>query len=81
MGRLGLRCPVYATIPVYKMGQMFMYDLYQSRRNGEEFDLFTLDDVDAAFEQVVQVKYSQTIQLKGQSNTAPTYTHIQYHQN
>lgn len=58
-----------------------MYDLYQSRRNGEEFDLFTLDDVDAAFEQVVQVKYSQTIQLKGQSNTAPTYTHIQYHQN
>ncbi len=47
------------------MGQMFMYDLYQSRRSGEEFDLFTLDDVDAAFEQVVQVKYSQTIQLKG----------------
>ena len=29
VGRLGLRCPIYATIPVYKMGQMFMYDLYQ----------------------------------------------------
>jgi cleavage and polyadenylation specificity factor subunit 2 len=29
VGRLGLKCPVYATIPVYKMGQMFMYDLYQ----------------------------------------------------
>ena len=65
MGKLELKCPVYATIPVFKMGQMFMYDLYQSRRNGEEFDLFTLDDVDAAFDQVVQVKYSQTIQLKG----------------
>ncbi len=50
---------------MFKMGQMFMYDLYQSRRNGEEFDLFTLDDVDAAFDHVVQVKYSQTIQLKG----------------
>ena len=29
MGRLELKCPVYATVPVYKMGQMFMYDLYQ----------------------------------------------------
>ena len=65
VGKLGLKCPVYATIPVYKMGQMFMYDLYQSRRNYEEFDLFTLDDVDAAFDLVIQVKYSQTVQLKG----------------
>ncbi len=29
VGKLGLSCPVYATTPVYKMGQMFMYDLYQ----------------------------------------------------
>jgi Cft2 family RNA processing exonuclease len=29
VGKLGLNCPIYATIPVYKMGQMFMYDLYQ----------------------------------------------------
>lgn len=29
VGTLGLKCPVYSTIPVYKMGQMFMYDLYQ----------------------------------------------------
>ena len=28
-GRLGLRCPVFATVPVYRMGQMFIYDLYQ----------------------------------------------------
>ena len=65
VGKLGLKCPVYATIPVYKMGQMFMYDLYQSRHNGEEFTLFTLDDVDAAFDLIIQVKYSQTVQLKG----------------
>lgn len=31
VGRCGLSCPIYATIPVYKMGQMFMYDLYQVR--------------------------------------------------
>ena len=65
MGKLDLKCPVYATSPVYKMGQMFMYDLYQSRHNGEEFSLFTLDDVDAAFDLIIQVKYSQTVQLKG----------------
>lgn len=29
VGKCGLSCPIYATIPVYKMGQMFMYDLYQ----------------------------------------------------
>ena len=68
VGKLGLKCPVYATIPVYKMGQMFLYDLYQSRHNSEEFDKFTLDDIDAAFDQIVQLKYSQTVQLKGIEN-------------
>ena len=29
VGKCGLTCPIYATVPVYKMGQMFMYDLYQ----------------------------------------------------
>jgi len=29
VGKLGLNCPIYASIPVYKMGQMFLYDLYQ----------------------------------------------------
>ena len=39
--------------------------LLQSRHNTEEFDLFSLDDVDTAFDLVVQVKYSQMVQLKG----------------
>lgn len=34
VGKLGLKCPVYSTIPVYKMGQMFMYDLYQVGGDG-----------------------------------------------
>ena len=29
VGRLGLDCPIYATHPVAKLGQMFMYDLHQ----------------------------------------------------
>lgn len=65
VGKLGLNCPIYATIPIYKMGQMFMYDLYQSHYNMEDFDLFTLDDVDAAFDKIIQLKYNQTVSLKG----------------
>ncbi|XP_054716090.1 cleavage and polyadenylation specificity factor subunit 2-like [Uloborus diversus] len=65
VGKCNLDCPIYSTIPVYKMGQMFMYDLFQSRHNTEDFDLFTLDDVDAAFDKIIQLKYSQTISLKG----------------
>lgn len=96
VGKLGLNCTIYATIPVYKMGQMFMYDLYQvgmdcedvffcfarawlyedltflitpsfqSRNNSEDFQLFTLDDVDSAFDKIQQLKYSQIVNLKGE---------------
>ena len=31
-GKLGLSCPIYATVPVYKMGQMFLYDVYQVKK-------------------------------------------------
>ncbi|XP_043930590.1 cleavage and polyadenylation specificity factor subunit 2 isoform X1 [Protopterus annectens] len=68
VGRLGLNCYIYATIPVYKMGQMFMYDLYQSRHNTEDFNLFTLDDVDAAFDKIQQLKFSQIVNLKGKGH-------------
>ncbi|XP_034238618.1 probable cleavage and polyadenylation specificity factor subunit 2 [Thrips palmi] len=65
VGKCGLSCPIYATIPVYKMGQMFMYDLFQSWHNNSDFSLFTLDDVDAAFDKIVQLKYNQSISMKG----------------
>lgn len=31
----------------------------------EEFELFTLDDVDAAFDKIIQLKYNQSIPMKG----------------
>jgi len=31
----------------------------------EDFTLFDLDDVDAAFDKVIQVKYNQIVSLKG----------------
>lgn len=63
--KCNLNCPIYATVPVYKMGLMFMYDVYMSKIMNEEFDLFNLDDIDFTFDKVQQVKYSQTINLKG----------------
>ncbi|CAH8474279.1 unnamed protein product [Heterobilharzia americana] len=68
VGTCGLNCPVYATTPVYKMGQMFLYDFYQSRHATEDFSHFTLDDVDLAFDHVHQVKYQQTISLHGRGH-------------
>ncbi|CAG0890838.1 unnamed protein product [Cyprideis torosa] len=65
VGKCGLACPIYATVPTLKMGQLFMYDLFQSRLSKEEFDLFSLDDVDNAFDRVTQLKYNQTVTMKG----------------
>ncbi len=31
----------------------------------EDFDLFNLDDVDNSFDKVIQLKYSQSVPLKG----------------
>lgn len=39
--------------------------LFQSRHNTEDFTLFTLDDVDAAFDKIQQLKFSQIVNLKG----------------
>uniref|UniRef100_A0A8R1DV18 Cleavage and polyadenylation specificity factor subunit 2 n=1 Tax=Caenorhabditis japonica TaxID=281687 RepID=A0A8R1DV18_CAEJA len=67
VAKCGLTAPVYATVPVYKMGQMFIYDMVYSHLDVEEFDHYSLDDVDMAFEKVEQVKYNQTVVLKGDS--------------
>ncbi|KAL6051559.1 cleavage and polyadenylation specificity factor subunit 2 [Balamuthia mandrillaris] len=69
VGKWGLEAPVYATIPVYKMGQMFMYDVYQAKRAVEEFEVFDLDDVDTAFDKIKQLKYSQHLSLNTGSHS------------
>jgi cleavage and polyadenylation specificity factor subunit 2 len=62
---LGLSCPVFATIPVVNMGRMCMYDLHQAKVNEEEFDVFTLEDVDSAFDKITPLRYSQPTALQG----------------
>ena len=52
------------------MIHVFLFIIYvlirsiQARLNIEEFNLFTLDDVDACFDKMIQLKYSQTVHLK-----------------
>ncbi|KAI1724503.1 metallo-beta-lactamase superfamily domain-containing protein [Ditylenchus destructor] len=65
VGKCGLNCPIYATVPVCKMGQLFLYDWLSGHNNVEDFTHFNFDDIDSAFDKVQQVKYSQTILLKG----------------
>jgi cleavage and polyadenylation specificity factor subunit 2 len=43
------------------MGQLFLYDWLNGHSNVKPFNLFSFDDIDAAFEKVQQVKYSQTV--------------------
>ena len=64
-GTLGLNCKVYATLPVHKMGLMYMYDQYLARHADDDFDVFTLDHVDQAFSAFVPVRYVQHSALTG----------------
>eukprot|EP00743_Colponemidia_sp_Colp-15_P004992 GILK01005378.1.p1 GENE.GILK01005378.1~~GILK01005378.1.p1 ORF type:complete len:776 (-),score=169.28 GILK01005378.1:97-2331(-) len=65
VGKLGLKAPVYATFPAYKMGQMFLYDAVDARKRSEDFTTFSLDDVDTAFDRFIQLRYSQHMRLPG----------------
>eukprot|EP00752_Nemacystus_decipiens_P006443 g5803.t1 len=64
-GKLGMRAKVYATLPVWKMGQMAVYDAYLSRAHEGNFHVFDLDDVDAAFARFKTLKFSQHLTFSG----------------
>ncbi len=68
VGKYGLNCPIYSTTPVYKLGQLVLYDAFQGKFISEDFKTFSLDDIDAAFDLFVQVKYQQTINLQGRGH-------------
>ncbi|KAI7862820.1 beta-lactamase-like protein [Spinellus fusiger] len=62
---LGMACPVYSTVPVVNMGKMCLYDMYQSKTNEMNFNTFTLEDVDNAFDKITSLRYSQPYALPG----------------
>jgi len=68
-GKLGMNCKVYATLPVHKMGQMYMYDHFLTRQDQGDFqNVFSLDDVDTAFAAFMPVKYMQLSMLRGKGD-------------
>ena len=65
VGKLKLNAPIYATAACYRMGELYMYDQALSWQLAADFETFSLDDVDAAFALVRQVKFQQNVKLKG----------------
>ena len=63
--------PIYATVPVKRMGQLFVYDYFLNQHNNKEFTEFKLDDIDKVFESIIPLRNNQTVQLLGhKSNTS-----------
>ncbi|KAF5748319.1 cleavage and polyadenylation specificity factor subunit 2 isoform X1 [Tripterygium wilfordii] len=79
MKNLGLSAPVYSTEPVHRMGLLTMYDQYLSRKAMSEFDLFTLDDIDSAFQIVTRLTFSQNHHLSGKGEGIVIAPHVAGH--
>ncbi|KNA25356.1 hypothetical protein SOVF_007240 [Spinacia oleracea] len=79
MKQFGMSAPVYATEPVYRLGLLTMYDHYLSRKQVSEFDLFTLDDIDAAFQNVTRLTYSQNHHLSEKGEGIVIAPHVSGH--
>lgn len=79
MKQLGLSAPVYTTEPVYRLGLLTMYDHYIARRQISDFDLFTLDDIDSAFQNVTRLTYSQNHHLSDKGEGIVIAPHVAGH--
>ncbi|KAL7753275.1 hypothetical protein RI367_001050 [Sorochytrium milnesiophthora] len=65
VAKMGLNCPIYATLPVQTLGRESMYDAVLSQRDHRQFDLFSRADVTAAFTRITQLKFMQPYKLAG----------------
>ena len=61
----GLNCPIYATLPVANMGRICLLDALDSRLLQQDFEVFTKEDIMAAFDRIIQLKYSESVLLTG----------------
>uniref|UniRef100_A0A7N0RI13 Cleavage and polyadenylation specificity factor subunit 2 n=1 Tax=Kalanchoe fedtschenkoi TaxID=63787 RepID=A0A7N0RI13_KALFE len=77
--QFGLSAPVYLTEPVYRLGLLTMYDHFLARKQVSEFDLFTLDDIDSAFQNVTRLTYSQNHHLTGKGEGIVIAPHVAGH--
>lgn len=75
--KLGLRCQVYATMPVQSMGKLTVLEAIQTWRSEVDIEkeaksmessrrcLATIDEVEDAFEEIKTVRYMQPTHLEG----------------
>ena len=67
--RYGLAAPVFATTPTIKNGALTLYEAWGGFRAAKgraaAKELFTLDDVDAAFDKIRALKFDQPLSLRG----------------
>lgn len=63
VAKLGLNAPIYATAPVKKFGWLLFYDIHSSKTMEQDFKVFSMDDVDAAFELFQELRYDQPVSL------------------
>ncbi|CAI5731256.1 unnamed protein product [Peronospora destructor] len=80
MGKLGLKAPLYGTLPVHRMGQIALYDAFQAKtKHDSDFSLFSLDDVDLVFENFKQLKYSEKLTLTSSGEGIVITPHVAGH--
>ncbi|KAJ6964190.1 hypothetical protein NC652_002459 [Populus alba x Populus x berolinensis] len=79
MKQFGLSAPVFSTEPVYRLGLLTMYDQSFSRKAVSEFDLFSLDDIDSAFQNFTRLTYSQNHHLSGKGEGIVIAPHVAGH--
>ncbi|XP_008787501.1 cleavage and polyadenylation specificity factor subunit 2 [Phoenix dactylifera] len=79
MKHFKLSAPVYSTEPVYRLGLLTMYDHYLSRRQVSDFNLFTLDDIDTAFQNVTRLTYSQNYHFPDKGEGIVIAPHVAGH--
>ncbi|KAJ0098851.1 hypothetical protein Patl1_20140 [Pistacia atlantica] len=79
MKQFGLSAPVFSTEPVHRLGLLTMYDQYLARRQVSDFELFTLDDIDSAFQNVTRLTYSQNYHLSGKGEGIVIAPHVAGH--
>jgi Metallo-beta-lactamase superfamily domain len=60
-----MQAPVYATVPVQRMGQVTMRDACRAQTAESDAPPFSLGDVDRAFAHVTQLRWRETVIVPG----------------
>lgn len=64
VAHLGLKSNhIYCTLPVQHLGHLALYELLASRHDTSNFDEFSYDDIDAAFEAIQGVRFGQKVNI------------------